>query len=66
MSAVMPPRQPKWLSLLEWAIANYGDGAGRPHLNTLRRWANEGRIQPQPRKHGKSWRVEPTAEYKAD
>lgn len=61
MSAVMHPR---WVSLREWAKSVYGDS--KPHINTLLKWVHDGRIQPQPEKHGKSWRVRPHAEYKGD
>lgn len=61
MSAVL---QPKWISLREWARATYGDAV--PHINTLLKWVHDGRIQPQPEKHGRLWRVRPGAEYKAD
>jgi predicted site-specific integrase-resolvase len=60
MSAVM---QTRWVSLKEWAETNYSKV---PHISTLLRWVNEGRIQPQPMKHGKSWMVRPHAEYKGD
>jgi hypothetical protein len=61
MSAVM---QPKWIPVRQWAEQTYGDA--KPHINTLLRWIHDGRIQPQPEKHGRGWRVRPFAEYKAD
>lgn len=61
MSAVL---QPRWISLRDWAKSVYGEGS--PHINTLLKWVHEGRIQPQPEKHGKEWKVRPHAEYKAD
>lgn len=60
MSAVMPRLVP----LKEWAKLVFGDYA--PHVNTLHRWVNDGRIYPQPQKVGKNWFVKPTAEYKGD
>lgn len=60
MSAVM---EDKWVPLLDWAKAKYTKA---PHVNTLLRWVHEGRIQPQPEKHGKSWQVKAHAEYKGD
>jgi predicted site-specific integrase-resolvase len=55
--------EPRLLSLPDWAKREYGDKA--PHIGTLRRWANEGRITPQPTKSGKTWFVVPTAKYSA-
>jgi predicted site-specific integrase-resolvase len=37
-----------------------------PHVNTLRRWVNDGRIQPQPEKIGRIWRVKREAKYVND
>jgi hypothetical protein len=37
-----------------------------PHENTLLRWVHDGRIQPQPKKIGKSWQVKRDAQYVAD
>jgi hypothetical protein len=54
---------PRYVTLDEWAQATFSHP---PHKNTLFRWVNEGRIQPQPRKIGRRWWVEPTAEYRAD
>lgn len=54
--------QPKWLPLRTWAKLNYGDAM--PCINTLLKWVHDGRIQPQPEKHGKSWRVKAIAEYR--
>lgn len=61
MSAVM---QPRWISLRDWARQVYGERC--PHINTLLKWVHEGRIQPQPKKHGREWRVRPEAEYTPD
>jgi predicted site-specific integrase-resolvase len=48
------------LTLQEWANHAYETP---PALNTLRRWAREGRIQPAPEKHGRSYFVQPEARY---
>lgn len=56
-------KQARYITLDEWAQATFSHP---PHKNTLFRWANEGRIQPQPRKIGRRWWVEPRAEYRAD
>lgn len=44
-----------------WAHSIYGSRA--PVLNTLRRWAREGKIQPAPKKHGRTYFVQANAEY---
>lgn len=49
------------IPLETWADRRYP--VGRPHIQTLRRWAREGRIQPQPEKHGRNYYVTPEAEY---
>lgn len=49
------------LTLTQWAEQRYG--ANAPHLNTLRRWAANGNIQPRPQKHGKPFMVDPSAVY---
>jgi predicted site-specific integrase-resolvase len=48
----------KLLELQEWAKRRY---ANPPHVQTLRRWAREGRIQAQ--RHGKAYYVPEDAEY---
>nr|WP_258189918.1 excisionase [Stutzerimonas stutzeri] len=45
---------------MEWAKRNY---ESPPTLNTLRRWAREGRIYPQPVKHGRGYYLLPNASY---
>lgn len=55
--------KPRFITLQEWAVATFSKV---PHNNTLLRWVSEGRIQPQPEKIGRIWRVKPTAVYKAD
>lgn len=61
MSTMM---QPRLISLKDWAKIVFGEKP--PHVNTLRRWVNDGRISPRPQKIGKSWFVKPNAEYKGD
>lgn len=59
-----PPAIPRFITLDEWAISMFGEH--KPHFNTLRKWVQEGRIQPQPRKIGRSWWVKPIADYQED
>ena len=49
------------VTLEAWAKATYGDAA--PGVATLRRWAREARIFPQPEKHGRTYFVRPDAQY---
>jgi hypothetical protein len=55
--------KPRFITLQEWGAINFSKP---PHNNTLLRWVHEGRIQPQPEKIGRVWRVKPAAVYKAD
>lgn len=55
--------QPRFVTLDEWATAMF---TKVPHINTLRRWVSEGRIQPQPQKIGRIWRVKRDAVYRGD
>lgn len=55
--------KPRYVTLPEWAAMMFSKV---PHQNTLLRWVHEGRIQPQPKKIGRAWRVRPTAEYVED
>lgn len=50
------------VTLEEWADDHFRTP---PSLNTLRKWAREGRIAPTPVKHGRSYYVESTAQYHA-
>lgn len=50
-----------WLSLEDWARAEYGDSA--PGIDTLRRWARDARISPAPEKHGRTYMVKRGAKY---
>lgn len=52
---------PDLLTLTEWATRRYGDAA--PSLATLRRWAREALIFPVPKKHGRTYFVQPDAQY---
>lgn len=54
----------KLIPLDEWADRHYA--IGRPHVQTLRRWARDGKIHPAPRKHGRAYYVSPDAEYLSD
>ncbi len=50
----------KLISLIEWDKLSFE----KPHcLNTLRKWARSGMIQPQPKKVGREYLVIPTARY---
>lgn len=51
----------KLLTLESWAALRYPDDP--PSIHMLRRWAREGRIQPQPVRHGRKYRVLEDAEY---
>ncbi len=53
----------RYVTLAEWAASMFSKV---PHTNTLLRWVHEGRIQPQPKKIGRAWRVRPNAEYVGD
>ncbi len=55
---------PRYIPLEVWAHLLLGEHA--PHINTLRRWVHDGRIQPQPVKIGKSWCVRKDAAYIPD
>lgn len=60
----MTTPQKKKLTLEAWAKELF---KGRiPHIVTLRRWAREARITPQPEKIGKEWFVEEGAVYQGD
>lgn len=62
--ANIPPNLPRLVPLDVWAKLLLGEHS--PHKNTLRNWVNNGRIYPAPRKIGRRWFVEPTAEYRSD
>lgn len=55
---------PRLLTLTGWAEQLLG--AHAPCIGTLRRWAREGRITPQPVKYGKLYFVERNAKYRGD
>lgn len=49
------------MRLERWAVEKYGED--QPSIHTLRRWARDGRIFPAPVKQGRSYYVQPEAEY---
>lgn len=51
----------KLISLTEWAAQVYGESS--PGIDTLRRWARESKISPLPKKHGRTYFVDPNAQY---
>lgn len=51
---------PEYLTLQEWATKKF---SRPPHANTLRRWARDGMIAPQPVLIGREYHVKPTARY---
>lgn len=64
IAATKPASQPRLVPLREWAAIVFGVHA--PHPSTLLRWVHEGRIQPQPRRIGRTWWVAPAADYRGD
>jgi len=48
------------VTLDEWAADQFRTP---PTLNTLRKWAREGKISPAPVKHGQRYYVEAEAQY---
>lgn len=51
---------PRLLTLEEWAAATYETP---PALFTLRKWAREQKINPAPKKHGRTYYVSQDARY---
>lgn len=49
------------ITLEEWAKRHYQPA---PNLDTLRRWAREMKIFPFPQKVGRTYYVDPNAEYR--
>lgn len=49
------------LTLAEWAADHFRTP---PSPNTLRKWAREGRITPQPIKHGRNYYVDANSQYR--
>ena len=47
-----------------WGAQRFPDGT--PHVQTLRKWAREGKIHPAPKKCGRAYYVTPDAEYLND
>ncbi|MFM0324805.1 excisionase [Caballeronia glebae] len=52
---------PRLIPVSEWALLVFGDH--KPHPSTLLRWVHDRRIQPQPKKIGRAYFVDPKAEY---
>jgi predicted site-specific integrase-resolvase len=52
--------QSRYITLQEWAELMFSK---IPHRNTLQKWVNEGRIQPQPKKIGRAYQVKRDARY---
>lgn len=50
----------KKVTLQDWAREKYQPP---PNKDTLRRWARDSKIFPPPEKVGRTYYVEPTAEY---
>lgn len=51
----------KLVTLAKWSSLNFDPP---PSLNTVRKWARDGRIEPPPPiKHGRSYYVDPDARY---
>jgi hypothetical protein len=55
--------QPEYLTLQQWAAKKFSKP---PHVNTLRRWAKDGMIVPQPILFGREYHVKPDARYIAE
>lgn len=60
----VPNMADRLTTLESWAAKRYGEAA--PSIHTLRRWARDAKIFPLPKKHGRTYFVEETAEYIAD
>lgn len=56
----MSAKKPK-VTLEEWASTRFNPP---PNLDTLRRWARDLKIYPFPQKVGRTYYVEPDAEYR--
>lgn len=52
--------EPEYVTLQEWAAMKF---SRPPHANTLRRWARDGTIVPQPVKMGREFYVVPSARH---
>jgi len=53
----------KMITLQAWLELVYGEQP--PHMNTVRRWVRDNKIQPPPEKHGRAYYVSPDARYDA-
>jgi hypothetical protein len=54
----------QFLTLKAWAAQQYGDDA--PSIATLRRWCQQAKIFPAPKKHGRTYFVRQDAQYVDD
>ena len=52
------------ITLEEWAANRLGQNA--PNRDTLRRWAREGKLYPNPQKIGRTYFLPKNAEYVTD
>lgn len=52
----------KLLTLQAWLALTYAEGSA-PHINTIRRWIKDGKIQPQPEKQGRDFYFTADARY---
>ncbi|MBJ2211287.1 excisionase [Pseudomonas carnis] len=50
----------KMITLAAWASLNFDPV---PSMNTVRKWARDGRLVPAPIKHGRSYYIAPDARY---
>ena len=50
----------KMITLKAWASLNFDPV---PSMNTVRKWARDGRLVPTPIKHGRSYYIVPDAQY---
>lgn len=48
-------------TLEDWAATLFGQHA--PSIHTLRRWVREAKIMPAPKKYGRKYFVQKSAEY---
>lgn len=54
----------KAVSIKRWLDLQYApDDPDRPTVRTVRAWCREGRLYPMPRKHGRSYFLDPKACY---
>ena len=56
------PTPVRKVTLEEWFSLHYSDNS-RPAKSTIYLWIKTNRIHPAPERHGKSWMLDPAAEY---